>query len=153
MSDGIELEIKFALPTNRLFELILQDPELLILAQNPAPVSRNFEALYFDTPSFALQQNGFAFRVRQEGELWVATVKSDRQASGGLSEREEWNEIVAGPELSHMPFTGTHVGERLENIIGREKLQLLFSTRFSRTIIQLKKLLHVLHLRLQVLCM
>ena len=133
MPEGSELEIKLAISDNRLFDLILADAELGAMMQGGDPVTRTFEALYFDTPQFLLQKNGYAYRIRHEGQDWVATVKSDLSTSGGLSEREEWNEKVSGPAPSSNPFAGTNVGDRLALILGAEKLQLLFSTRFSRT--------------------
>ena len=137
MPEGSELEIKLAISDNRLFDLILADAELSAMMQGGDPVTRTFEALYFDTPQFLLQKNGYAYRIRHEGQDWVATVKSDLSTSGGLSEREEWNEKVSGPAPSSNPFAGTNVGDRLALILGAEKLQLLFSTRFSRTTAQL----------------
>ena len=137
MPEGSELEIKLAISDNRLFDSILADAELGAMMQGGDPVTRTFEALYFDTPQFLLQKNGYAYRIRHEGQDWVATVKSDLSTSGGLSEREEWNEKVSGPEPSSNPFAGTNAGDRLALILGTEKLQLLFSTRFSRTTAQL----------------
>ena len=133
MPDGSELEIKLAIPEHRLFDRILNDPENMAMMREQKPVVRAFEAFYYDTPHVLLQKNGYAFRIRHEGQDWVATVKSDLLTSGGLSEREEWNEKVTGPEPSSQPFAGTNVGDRLALILGEEKLQLLFSTRFSRT--------------------
>ena len=138
MPAGSELEIKLAITDNRLFETMAADPELLAMTSGSKPVSRSFEALYFDTAQFTLQNNGYSYRIRQEGDEWVATVKSDLSASGGLSEREEWNEQVAGPDPLRKPFAGTNIGDRLALMIGSEKLQLLFSTRFTRITFQLR---------------
>ena len=138
MPDGSELEIKLAISDNHLFDNIVADPEIQAMAADNKPVSRSFEAVYFDTRQFLLQNNGYSYRIRQEGEEWVATVKSDLSTSGGLSEREEWNEKVTGPAPSLKPFSGTHVGDRLALLMGNEKLQPLFSTRFSRTSLPLR---------------
>ena len=138
MAEGSELEIKLAVTDSRLFELILTDPQILQLAQGEAPLTRNFEALYFDTPSFALQRQGFAYRIRREGAEWIATVKCDRSSGGGLVAREEWNETVKGPDAVKLAFAGTNVGERLEKTIGDEQLQLLFTSNFSRTVLMLR---------------
>ena len=87
MAEGAELEIKLAVTDSRLFEVILTDPQILKLSHGNAPLTRNFEALYFDTPSFALQRQGFAYRIRREGPEWIATVKCDRSSGGGLTVR------------------------------------------------------------------
>ena len=92
MPDGSELEIKLAISEHRFFDLILNDPEIVAMMQEQKPVVRAFEAFYYDTPQFLLQKTGYAYRIRHEGQDWVATVKSDLLSSGGLSEREEWNE-------------------------------------------------------------
>ena len=138
MPGGSELEVKLAVSDTRLFDLITTDPEIITLTQDASPVTLAFEALYYDTPNFALQKSGFAYRVRHEGEDWIATVKCDIGSGGGFSTREEWNEKVEGPEASRTPFAGTNVGDRLALVIGEEKLQLLFSTRFTRTILMLQ---------------
>jgi len=134
MAEGSELEIKLAVTDFRLFDIILNDPQILQLAQGNSAETRNFEALYYDTASFSLQKQGIAYRIRREGTEWVATMKSDRSSgSGGLVSREEWNEPVKGPDAAGHAFAGTHAGERLNQAIGQEQLQLLFTSSFVRT--------------------
>ena len=73
MPAGSELEIKLAITDNRLFETIAADPELLAMTSGSKPVSRAFEALYFDTAQFTLQNNGYSYRIRQEGDAVYKT--------------------------------------------------------------------------------
>lgn len=136
--EGTELEIKFAVSEPRMFDVILADPQLGALTRGKQPITQSFEALYYDTPNFSLKKAGIGYRIRKEGNDWVATFKSDAGSSGGLFSREEWNEKVSGPETTKNPFAGTFAGERLEKAIGNEQLQLLFSTCFNRTALQLE---------------
>jgi triphosphatase len=138
MSVGSEIEVKLAVSDVRIFDQIAMHPEICALTMGPGTIAQSFEALYYDTPSFALQKSGLAYRVRHEGEQWVATVKSDQGSSGGFFSREEWNEPVDGPAPTLKPFAGTYVGDRLILAIGEESLQLLFSTRFVRTVLLLQ---------------
>jgi len=136
--DGAELEIKFAVSEPRLFDIIIADPQLLLMAKHKKPITQNYEALYYDTPDFALRKAGISYRIRKEGADWIATFKSDSGSSGSLFSREEWNEKVSGPEASRKPFDGTFAGERMVKKTGNQRLQLLFSTNFSRTTLQLE---------------
>ena len=88
MAGNSELEIKLAVSDMRLFDIILSDPQILELSQGNVAETRNFEALYYDTASFALQRQGISYRVRREGQEWVATLKSDRSSGGGEFDRE-----------------------------------------------------------------
>lgn len=138
MAGNLELEIKLALPDIGLFDIILHDPHILNLAQGNVAETKNFEALYYDTANFSLQHQSMSYRVRREGLDWVATLKSDRGSGGGLTSREEWNEKVQGPDTLNLAFAGTHAGERLNQAIGQEKLQVLFTTVFVRTTLLLQ---------------
>jgi inorganic triphosphatase YgiF len=136
--DGAELEIKFAVSEPRLFDVVLADPQVRNLANGKQPLTRSFEALYYDTPDLALKKAGIGYRVRKEGLDWIATFKTDTGSSGGLFSREEWNEKVDGPAAATTPFAGTFAGERMANAIGNQQLQLLFTTNFTRTALQLE---------------
>lgn len=92
----------------------------------------SMRAYYYDTADAALRQNGLAFRVRQEGSRWVATIKDNGSSAGGLHERNEWNIEVDGnnPDLSC--FRGTDIAARLKKCTEGKKPQLLFVTAFER---------------------
>jgi len=122
----------------RLFGKILSDPLLLAMESGTGPLIREFEALYYDTSDFALQHSGIAYRIRREGDEWVATVKSDKGSGGALFNREELNEKIASPEPSVKYFFGTNLGERLSLLVGNKRLQPLFSTKFDRTTMTLR---------------
>jgi len=133
-----ELEVKMAVADPRLFAKILADPDVKSLQLGDGPLKRQFEALYYDTSDFALQKAGIAYRIRREGEDWVATVKCDKGSSGALFSREEINEKIPRPDPSAKYFTGTNLGDRLSLLLGEARLQLLFSTKFERTTLLLK---------------
>ena len=133
-----ELEVKMAVTDPRLFGKILSDPSLLAMESGAGQCTREFEALYYDTADFALQHSGIAYRIRREGDEWVATVKSDKGSGGALFSREELNEKIKSPDPSTKYFFGTNLGERLSLLIGNKRLQPLFSTKFERTTMTLR---------------
>lgn len=96
------------------------------------------EAVYFDTPDQALKQAGIAYRVRKEGEEWVATVKTGGSSGGGLHRRQEYNVIVADSEPRIDAFAGLPVGSQLQEAIGQQPLLPIHKTVFERKLAQVE---------------
>jgi len=62
----------------------------------------DLHAIYYDTPDHRLSSKGVAFRVRQSGDEYVQTIKSDTHDGGAALHRNEWEYPVAKqePDLS-----------------------------------------------------
>ncbi|MGC8503869.1 MAG: CHAD domain-containing protein [Acidithiobacillus sp.] len=123
----MEQELKLRLLDPAAWEQMLAHP-LLALQDTPAiPM----HAIYYDTPDAALQRAGLAYRVRREGEHWVATLKGEGSAAGGLHQRPEWNVEVDDARPSLAVFTESPVREILEPLRERPLLAIL-ETEFQR---------------------
>lgn len=95
----IELELKYTIPTAQKVQEMLADPYLLALAGEAASWKKiPMKAAYFDTADFLLQKRGAAFRIREEGERKVATMKFVGGCREGLHQREEINIELTGTE-------------------------------------------------------
>ena len=90
------------------------------------------DARYFDTSTYSLQKEKIAYRIRREGDQWVATIKGGGSSTGGLHERQEWNVIVAEAQPDLSVFAGTDIGARLIEIVGSQALIPIMMTRFER---------------------
>lgn len=138
MPANTELEIKLAVPDHRLCAQILSDPDVQAIKIPAEHRTKLFEAFYYDTSDFALHKAGIAYRLRREGEDWIATAKSDTGSGGALFSREELNEKALSPDPAVRYFNGTRLGDRMAIVLGESNLQLLFSTKFERTTMLLK---------------
>ncbi|MDR3287861.1 MAG: CYTH domain-containing protein [Peptococcaceae bacterium] len=94
--------------------------------------SLDFEASYYDTKDGNLGQKGITFRVRREGERWIATVKNPGTSAHGLHTRNEWSVEVQGSTPDLHCFSEMDIGPSLVESVGAEELRLLFKTRFER---------------------
>ena len=88
--------------------------------------------IYFDTRDLLLRQAGIAYRVRQNGKKYEATVKMSRTDAGGLSARQEYNVPVknAKPDLSVFADSGLQVD--FDAILGTAQIEKLFTVRVKR---------------------
>lgn len=90
------------------------------------------DARYFDTATYSLQKEKIAYRIRREGDQWVATIKGGGSSNGGLHERQEWNVIVAEAQPDLRVFADTEIGAKLIEIVGNQELLPIMITRFER---------------------
>lgn len=92
MGGGHEIELKFL--------CVPADLDAILAAAPPGEDAvRELNAVYFDTPEGALDAQAASFRVRQEGERRVQTLKKGK----GLAREEheiELSEAEPGPDLS-----------------------------------------------------
>ena len=102
-ASGSEIELKLSLPgadPARVGAVLAQLP---FLSDLPVTVQR-LDNVYFDTPDQRLHRARAALRVRRievDGApaRWVQTLKTAPTATGGLSQRGEWETPAAGPAL------------------------------------------------------
>ncbi|MDR3271026.1 MAG: CYTH domain-containing protein [Peptococcaceae bacterium] len=126
----IELKLKAAganwAPTAAFFT---DHPDYTILSQQ----TQEFEALYYDTNARDLAKESMTFRVRREGDRWIATSKGRGDETHGLHVRQEWNVEVQGPEPDLRCFAHLEIGSELVRLVGERPLEALFKTRFERS--------------------
>ncbi len=127
-----ETELKLRCTDPSVWENIMISKSLSEIAVPGSEHIENLDAHYFDTPSYCLQKAKLAYRVRREGEKWIATVKGGGSSAGGLHERREWNVVVSDCEPNIGVFHDTAVGMQLAQVVGSEILSPIVITRFER---------------------
>ncbi|HEX5392709.1 MAG TPA: CHAD domain-containing protein [Rhodocyclaceae bacterium] len=121
-----EIELKLALPPKqaRRFQA------LPLLRQATSVTRKHLRNVYYDTPDQRLFNEGTALRIRQQGDLWLQTVKCAGTSSGGLAARPEW-ETPYGGAFDFSVVDDKAVREHLEHL--SRHLTPTFETNFHRT--------------------
>ena len=117
-ASGSETELKLSLPgadPARVGTLLAQLP---LLANLPVAVQR-LDNVYFDTPDQRLHRARAALRVRRievDGApaRWVQTLKTAPTATGGLSQRGEWETPLASRALDLAALQATPAWSALD---------------------------------------
>jgi len=130
-----EQEFKLEVTEPAHFEAIADAPEIQDRAAGEARTVP-MRADYIDTADLALLHAGYAYRVRQEGERWIATVKADLggDADGGLHRHQEWEAVVTDPTPDLSVFDDPQLRERLAAIRGERPLITLFRVDMERRV-------------------
>lgn len=133
-----EQEIKLRITRPERFETVAQAPEIANAAVGP-PRTLAMQAIYIDTEGLDLLGAGYAYRVRWEGDHWVATVKADlgSAASDGLHRHSEWEATVATPEPDLEVFTDPELRSTLKQVRAGRPLVPLFQVTMDRHIREL----------------
>ncbi|HEV7636999.1 MAG TPA: CHAD domain-containing protein [Bradyrhizobium sp.] len=119
-----EIEIKLQLPSAHSARLAGMP---WLRQADASKQSENQLSVYFDTKRLKLKRHGLTLRVRQIGDRYIQTVKSE---NGSLFERGEWETEIAGgrPELERAPALEPLGIKKLS-----KKLRPVFETRVQRT--------------------
>jgi inorganic triphosphatase YgiF len=130
-----EQEFKLEVTDPQQLDEIAEAPEIRQWAEAPARTV-TMRADYIDTADLALLQAGYAYRVRQEGEQWVATVKADLGGSedGGLHRHQEWEAEVVDPSPDLTVFADAELQATLSEIQGDRSLITLFRVEMERRV-------------------
>lgn len=128
-----EQEFKLRVTQPQRFETIAGAPEIVEHADGPER-TLTMTADYIDTADLRLLRAGYAYRIRKEGEQWVATVKADMDgpAQEGLHRHREWEAAVTGPEPDLTVFDDPELREHLARIRGAHPLTTLFRVTMER---------------------
>ncbi len=121
-------ELKLRLLDPDAWSALLSHPLLDLHALPPVTM----DTVYFDTADGALHRAGITYRVRREGERWIATVKGVGTSAGGLHQRPKWTVVVEEDKPSPQVFVGTEAGAMLFAAAGENTLLPLLETHFQR---------------------
>ncbi len=137
LENNTEIEIKLVLDKKNLKELL----DSALVSKNTIKGSKKelkLVSTYYDTPSLYLKQAGIAYRVRKDGKKYEATIKTDKIAAGGFSERCEYNLPLRSAKPIIEGFETLGFQDDLQDILQGETLEKLFTVDVKREVRLLK---------------
>lgn len=137
----MEIELKYLLGDEEKADEIFADEFVNQIKDEKAEEKIDMDAVYYDTEERSLTEQKIAFRVRKEGEQYIATLKWDGTSDNGMHKRQEINVPVSDEKFAVSPdatiFSQSEMSEVLEAIIGSKKLNPLIEVKFTRRLIRL----------------
>ena len=116
MAKNTEIELKLLLSTEDLERLLTLDFMVQAIREGSRRV-RHLVSTYYDTQELTLKEHGIAYRVRDKGDgSFEATVKTQKQSAGGLSERLELNLPLAEAQPVLDGFAALGLGFELSEL-------------------------------------
>jgi inorganic triphosphatase YgiF len=131
----VEQEIKLAITEPERFDAVAAAPEITARTEGQMRTVP-LDATYIDTAGLDLMRAGYAYRVRWEGDRWVATVKRAVSEAGedGYHRHQEWEATVEAPEPDLSVFADADLSAGLAEAAGERALQALFRVRVERQV-------------------
>lgn len=131
MAKNTEIELKLLLSKEDLERLLTLDFMVQAVREGSRKV-RHLVSTYYDTQELTLKEHGIAYRVRDKGDgSFEATVKTQKQSAGGLSERLELNLPLAEAQPVLDGFAALGLGFELSELAPRG-VQALFTVDVQR---------------------
>lgn len=129
-----ETEIKLTLPPSSLDAV----PRLPFIKSAEKIGEYELINRYFDTPDLVLTHNKIALRIRQAGQYFIQTLKTQGVSSQGLHLRKEWEWPLSEDALdsSRLYEADWPAGLVISELDSR--LEKIFSTDFNRTVWMIK---------------
>ncbi len=116
MAKNTEIELKLLLSKEDLERLLTLDFMVQAVREGSRRV-RHLVSTYYDTQELTLKEHGIAYRVRDKGDgSFEATVKTQKQSAGGLSERLELNLPMAEAQPVLDGFAALGLGFELSEL-------------------------------------
>ncbi len=126
-----ELEIKLTLDSRQI------DAAVNWLLSRDGVSDQGSKALvnrYYDTANGELNRRKIALRVRQKGDRFIQTLKTQGEFVDGAHRRQEWEWELPGPDLKLGLLADTLVGEGLN----LAELAPVFETNFERRVLMIE---------------
>ena len=127
----VELEIKLTLSERAQAQAL---EWLLALPEAKPGGQKLLVNRYYDTPDAALNRARAALRVRQSGDRYIQTLKTQGEFVDGAHRRQEWEWPLPDPELDLSLLESTPLSQQLD----LQQLQIAFETNFSRQVVMLE---------------
>lgn len=119
----MEIELKYRLNDASEAEAIFSDARIFAMTDPGSEKTIKMHAAYFDTEDASLSSKGMVFRVREEGDKLMATLKWDGVSIDGLHTREEINVPLSDRGHFDNPnicvFSESDIYEKLESAVSR----------------------------------
>jgi triphosphatase len=129
MEKNLEIELKLHLDKSSL-KAFLSAPLLTKKVVKGSSKTLPLLSTYYDTADFALEQAGIAYRVRRTGKEYEATIKSDKMAASGLSQRRE----ITVPLVDSKPILTGFENTDLPALTKHVPLEKLFTVKVERQV-------------------
>ena len=137
----MEIELKYAIKDRKHIDEILNDSMVRDIVDFNSDEDIDMHAVYFDTEDMALSSNSMAFRIRKEGNKYMATLKWGGYSEGEMHKREEINIPVNSEYSLNDPdmsiFDDTEAGPLLNELLNERKLVPLMEIDFLRRQVRL----------------
>ena len=128
----MEIELKYRIPGDEIAGKIWENELFSDSEEEGSREELQLVARYYDTAGRALAGEGIAYRVRKEGEHYIATVKWQGESEEGLHSREELSIPVADADAGIDVFSESRIGPKLQELTEGETLVCMMETVIER---------------------
>ena len=137
----MEAEYKYRISDASIFDSILKYSLVSKHLRNEKKDSIRMYAVYYDTADEDLRNAGIAYRIRNENDRLVATIKWDIDVSEGLHRREEINLVINDERFLDAPnieiFKSSDAYEVLHQAVGDKPLEKTVEMDFERQLVRI----------------